>query len=204
MIAGASVTLLMNSTTGVRRLAYIYGTNQFNGSTAPVNLGLQRLGGNRWTGYNWETNYSNAGSDYIHNNDLYLTDGQVLPPGGAITPALQAAATQGNALLVTVPMAGYVSADASGPVSASQTAPSIALETSVAKKSSVRSRSAAAYDDAGSERRLRIERRVCVLGEKHEAAGATGLLHAGQRTRIVGRHASADPPEQGDIFRNAR
>src|SRR4051812_684332 len=135
---GADVTFSINTTQGVHSISrYIYGTNQFNGSTAPVNLGLQRLGGNRWTGYNWETNYSNAGSDYLHNSDLYLTNGQVLPPGGAITPALQAAATRGNALLVTVPIAGYVAADANGPVTAAQVAPSSRWKQVVAKKSSI-------------------------------------------------------------------
>lgn len=135
---GADVSFSINAAQNVHSISpYIYGTNQFNGPNAPVNLGLQRLGGNRWTGYNWETNYSNAGSDYIHNNDLYLTDGDVLPPGGAIAPALQAAATRGNALLVTVPMAGYVAADANGPVSVGQTAPSSRWKQVVAKKSSV-------------------------------------------------------------------
>jgi hypothetical protein len=134
----ADVNFSINTGQNVHAISpYIYGTNQFNGSTAPVNLGLQRLGGNRWTGYNWETNYSNAGSDYIHNSDLYLTKGQVLPPGGAITPALQAAATRGNALLVTVPIAGYVAADADGPVSVAETAPSSRWKQVVAKKSSI-------------------------------------------------------------------
>ena len=96
---GADVNFSINASQGVHSISpYIYGANQFNTSTPPVNLGLQRLGGNRWTGYNWETNYSNAGVDYFHNSDLYLTNGQVRPAGGAVLPALQAAATQGNAL----------------------------------------------------------------------------------------------------------
>src|SRR5262245_35710632 len=62
----ADVTFSINSAQGVHSISpYIYGTNQFNGSTPPVNLGLERLGGNRWTGYNWETNFSNAGTDYL-------------------------------------------------------------------------------------------------------------------------------------------
>ena len=132
------VNFSINAAQGVHSISpYIYGANQFNTSTPPVNLGLQRLGGNRWTGYNWETNYSNAGTDYLNNSDLYLTNGQVLPPGGAITPALQAAATRGNALLVTVPIAGYVAADANGPVSAAEVAPSSRWKQVVAKKSSI-------------------------------------------------------------------
>jgi glycosyl hydrolase family 44 len=135
---GADVNFSINSTVGVHSISpYIYGANQFNTSIPPVNLGLQRLGGNRWTGYNWETNYSNAGTDYLNHSDLYLTNGQVLPPGGAITPALQAAATRGNALLVTMPIAGYVAADASGTVSAAEVAPSNRWKEVVAKKSSL-------------------------------------------------------------------
>lgn len=134
----AEVNFSINSAQNVHAISpYIYGANQFNGSTAPVNLGMQRLGGNRWTGYNWETNYSNAGTDYLNHSDLYLTGGLVLPPGGAITPALQASATRGNALLVTVPMAGYVSADANGTVSAAEVAPSPRWKEVRAKKSSV-------------------------------------------------------------------
>src|SRR5262245_42615441 len=68
---GADVNFSINAAQNVHTISpYIYGVNQFNGPNAPVNLGLERLGGNRWTGYNWETNYSNAGSDYIHNSDL--------------------------------------------------------------------------------------------------------------------------------------
>src|SRR4051794_18709485 len=135
---GADVNFSINASQGVHSISpYIYGTNQFNTSTPPVNLGLQRLGGNRWTGYNWETNYSNAGTDYLNNSDLYLTNGQVGPAGGAITPALQAAASQGYALSVTVPIAGYVAADGNGPVSAAQVAPSSRWKQVVAKKSSI-------------------------------------------------------------------
>jgi hypothetical protein len=135
---GVDVNFSINASQGVHSISpFIYGTNQFNTSTPPVNLGLQRLGGNRWTGYNWETNYSNAGTDYLNNSDLYLTDGQVRPAGGAVTPALQPAATHGYALSVTVPIAGYVAADANGPVSAAQVAPSSRWKQVVAKKSSI-------------------------------------------------------------------
>jgi hypothetical protein len=134
----ADVTFSINSTQSVHSISpYIYGVNQFNGSTPPVNLGLERLGGNRWTGYNWETNYSNAGTDYINHSDLYLTNGQVLPPGGAVAPAISQAAANGYALSLTVPMAGYVSADANGTVSAAETAPSARWKQVVAKKSSI-------------------------------------------------------------------
>ncbi|HXN94962.1 MAG TPA: hypothetical protein VN879_10675, partial [Candidatus Acidoferrales bacterium] len=53
---------------------YIYGINFYNGvSGAPPMLTFDRAGGNRWTAYNWETNASNAGSDYFYQNDSYLS-----------------------------------------------------------------------------------------------------------------------------------
>ncbi|PYU77673.1 MAG: hypothetical protein DMG51_20170, partial [Acidobacteria bacterium] len=53
---------------------YIYGINFYSGNpgVSPL-LTFDRAGGNRWTAYNWETNASNAGSDYIYNNDSYLS-----------------------------------------------------------------------------------------------------------------------------------
>ncbi|MFN8095837.1 MAG: endoglucanase A, partial [Vicinamibacteria bacterium] len=40
---------------------YVYGANQVSWSGRSRGLKLARLGGNRWTAYNWETNASNAG-----------------------------------------------------------------------------------------------------------------------------------------------
>src|SRR2546430_8759310 len=57
---------------------YIYGINFYNGvSGAPVLLTFDRAGGNRWTAYNWESNASNAGSDYFYQNDGYLSSSNV-------------------------------------------------------------------------------------------------------------------------------
>ena len=41
----------------------------FRNTGAPPQLTFDRDGGNRWTAYNWETNASNAGSDYLYEND---------------------------------------------------------------------------------------------------------------------------------------
>ena len=43
---------------------YVYGMNQMDFGGRHRSLRLGRLGGNRWTAYNWETNASNAGADY--------------------------------------------------------------------------------------------------------------------------------------------
>ena len=69
-------------------------------------------GGNRWTAYNWENNDSNAGSDFNFQNDGFLSSSTT--PGAAVLPAIQSAASKGQALLLTIPMNGYVSADRLG------------------------------------------------------------------------------------------
>lgn len=84
---------------------YVYGVNSGNGGARPIN----RLGGNRWTAYNWETNASNAGSDWHHQNDNFLCKSTT--PGEAVKPAILAAARDHQALILTVPICGYVSAD---------------------------------------------------------------------------------------------
>ena len=91
---------------------YIYGTNQPDWEGSARHLTLTRIGGNRWTAYNWETNASNAGNDYMHQNDGFLGGGET--PGEAVRPAVAAALKAGAAVIVTVPMAGYVSADKNG------------------------------------------------------------------------------------------
>jgi hypothetical protein len=98
---------------------YIYGTNQPDWTSRSRGLRLARLGGNRWTSYNWETNASNAGADYHHQNDDYLGGGDV--PGEAVRPHVAAAHAAGASMIVTVPMAGYVSADKAPPGDVSQT-----------------------------------------------------------------------------------
>lgn len=90
---------------------FIYGVNQnLDGSYS--SLTFTRLGGNRWTAYNWENNASNAGSDWMYQNDSYLGGGST--PGGAMIPTLQNAAAHNAGTLLTVPINGYVSADKNG------------------------------------------------------------------------------------------
>src|SRR4029077_18976646 len=91
---------------------YIYGTNQPDWAGAAHGLTLTRIGGNRWTAYNWETNASNAGNDYFFQNDGFLGGGET--PGEAVRPSIEKALAAGASIVVTVPMAGYVSADKNG------------------------------------------------------------------------------------------
>jgi hypothetical protein len=88
---------------------YVYGMNQPDWAGRSRGLRLGRLGGNRLTAYNWETNASNAGADYRHQNDDYLGGGDVA--GEAVRPHVERALAAGASMIVTVPMAGYVSAD---------------------------------------------------------------------------------------------
>ncbi len=115
--AAQSVTFSIDPTQGVQAISpYIYGSNAglSQSGYSSLNLTAERLGGNRWTAYNWTTNASNAGSDYMYSNDNYLSSSTV--PGAAVQPTLQDAANRNAATIITIPMAGYVSADESGPV----------------------------------------------------------------------------------------
>ncbi len=90
---------------------FVYGVNL--ALDAPYsNLTLTRMGGNRWTAYNWTNNASNAGSDWQFQNDDLLGGGDI--PGGALIPAIKGAAAHGAGIIITVPMAGYVAADKNG------------------------------------------------------------------------------------------
>ncbi|HLP40287.1 MAG TPA: hypothetical protein VK465_02160, partial [Fibrobacteria bacterium] len=46
-------------------------------------LGSDRMGGNRMTGYNWENNFSSAGSDWQHNSDNWMTQNPLVTPTGS-------------------------------------------------------------------------------------------------------------------------
>jgi fibronectin type 3 domain-containing protein len=117
---------------------YIYGMNFYNGVTgAPPLLTFDRDGGNRWTAYNWETNASNAGSDYIYNNDNYLSSSTV--PAEAVRSFIAADQNAGIASLVTVQLQGLVSADENGPVSVTNPPDLTRFKTVVANKSTVSS-----------------------------------------------------------------
>lgn len=104
----AQVTFTIDTARDVRPISpLIYGVNAHDAAAhrRPSN----RLGGNRWTAYNWENNASNAGSDWHHQSDGYLSESDI--PGQAVRPAVEAAARDRQALIITVPMAGYVAAD---------------------------------------------------------------------------------------------
>jgi autotransporter-associated beta strand protein len=110
--AQTNVNFSIDTTQGVKPISrYIYGVNQsLTGGYS--NATLTRLGGNRWSAYNWENNASNAGSDWHFQNDNYLGGGNT--PGGAVSPSMQNASDHNAGILITIPTAGYVSADKLG------------------------------------------------------------------------------------------
>ncbi|MBS1709642.1 MAG: endoglucanase A [Armatimonadetes bacterium] len=91
---------------------YIYGANQPDWDKAQVPYPLVRQGGNRMTAYNWETNASNAGNDWHMQNDNYL--GESNEPGWTLKNFFEPAQNRKAAVILTVPCAGYVSADKNG------------------------------------------------------------------------------------------
>lgn len=111
----------------------IYGINSLaNGKASylaadSAMLGSDRMGGNRMTGYNWENNYSNAGSDWQHNSDNWMTQNPLPTPagsGGSVGNFVERNLGLGRKPIVQLQMAGYVAADGNGPVTADQAAPS--------------------------------------------------------------------------------
>jgi Glycoside hydrolase family 44 len=104
---------------------YIYGVNfltedgaamkalpPWYGATVPGSVTLNRLGGNRFSAYNWRNNFSNAGADYRHQNDRYLEATAV--PGEAVRRRVVAAQGRGAATVVTIPMLPWVAGDDQG------------------------------------------------------------------------------------------
>src|SRR6266436_6720422 len=113
--AVADVTITIDPTKTKQISPYIYGINFYSGNAgASPLLTFDRAGGNRWTAYNWETNASNAGSDYFYYNDGYLSGSNV--PAEAVRSFIAGDQGAGLASLVTFQLQGYVSADESGPV----------------------------------------------------------------------------------------
>jgi hypothetical protein len=110
----ADVTLTIDTSQGNHPISpLIYGLNFPDATTlATTRATLARLGGNRWTAYNWETNASNAGSDYCYENDNYLSSST--SPGAAVSPTIAQAKAAGATTILTVPVVGYVAGDEQG------------------------------------------------------------------------------------------
>ncbi len=110
----ASVTIAVDPVNTHTISPWIYGMNFYQDSAAAIrNLTINRLGGNRWTAYNWENNASNSGADWgPYSSDSYLGGGTT--PAEAVRGVIAADRTRGNASIFTVQMQGYVAADKNG------------------------------------------------------------------------------------------
>jgi len=113
----ANAQVIFNINSGQKRAPispYIYGTNFGESPNSwdglAHNLTFARFGGNRLTAYNWENNASHAGSDWLYQNDSYLGGGDT--PGEAVRMRVDLAHKGNAATLITVPVQGYVAADA--------------------------------------------------------------------------------------------
>lgn len=105
---------------------YIYGVNEYGNTDNLKNItvGAVRQGGNRYTAYNWETNYSNAGEDWHNSSDTNI--GDITDGAAYAAQKLSRTCSTYNVpyKMTTLQMAGYVAADKNGTVSESEAAPS--------------------------------------------------------------------------------
>lgn len=159
---------------------FIYGSNEIGTMDGGAPSGdldrlagvtARRLGGNLMTTYNWVNNASNAGKDYQNSNGAFLLEALGIPkedwnrPGIVVETMHETSLSLGAVSLVTVPIAGYVAADFSGPVAPKETAPSsrfVPIRWSGGTDSNVNrnavditqfiARLIARYGDAGSDR----------------------------------------------------
>ena len=125
--AGYKMTVTIDTTKDTKAISpYIYGVNEYSNAKQLENVTVNavRHGGNRFSAYNWENNYSNAGNDWKHSSDDHFgveKDG----PGYAVrTFSENMAKNKIPYKITTLQMAGYVSADGNGTVEESETAPS--------------------------------------------------------------------------------
>lgn len=133
---GQTVTLTVDATHDLHTIPpEVYGVND----STLLGASVHRHGGNRLTGFNWENNASNAGSDYNQQSDSYLGTsagiGNSQAPGAVLQAWVDADHAAGLRSLITLPLAGYVAADMNGPVAQSETAPSTRWKQVVVNKS---------------------------------------------------------------------
>lgn len=126
---GNTVNITVNASSERKPISpYIYGISS-ELMDRDVSCTAIRAGGNRFSAYNWENNSSNAGSDWKHMSDRYfqrdLPDDIKKAPGAIAIKLSRKCAEKNNAYsLMTLQMAGYVSADFLGTVKEEDTAPS--------------------------------------------------------------------------------
>lgn len=115
---------------------YIYGVNEYGNANNLKNVSATavRQGGNRYTGYNWETNYSNAGEDWLNSSDTNIGDVANGPAYAAQKLSENCQKYEVPYKMTTLQMAGYVAADKNGTVLESEAAPSSRWNTVAFRK----------------------------------------------------------------------
>jgi hypothetical protein len=114
------LTFVVTASQNVQPISpYIYGLND-GSKLGAVHGTIVRAGGNRLTAYNWENNASNAGSDYMFENDDYLCSTITCVPnsstaGAFVKAVVDQGVAAGAAALITVPIVDYVAADKAPP-----------------------------------------------------------------------------------------
>jgi hypothetical protein len=131
--AGVTITVTPSGTRPIS--PYIYGINIASTiENLPTALTLDRLGGNRWTAYNWETDASNAGSDWQYQNDNSIGSSK---PGDTVSDLIKNDQKKRMASMVTVQLQGLVAGDVSGPVSVATPPDKTRFKTVVYEKKSI-------------------------------------------------------------------
>jgi len=135
IVMGNKITVTINTNAERKPISpYIYGVNDFV-MNQNVTVFSVRQGGNRYTAYNWENNFSNAGNDWNHFNDTYLSTSSS-PAAVALKMAEDAKEKNIPYMITTLQMAGYVSADSRHTVYEDETAPSRRFKEVVFAKNS--------------------------------------------------------------------
>lgn len=179
---------------------YIYGSNQ---DIAGVTFTARRQGGNRMTGYNWENNASNAGIDWFHQSDNYLTWAMGIPAGQENVPGIvvttfhdQSLAAGTGYSVVTLPIAGYVAADKTGTVSAGETAPSARWKATLHTKPGALVYPPVTSDGAVYSEEL-LQRLVTLYGSAATATGIKGYNLDNEPDLWSETHARLHPTKVG-------
>ncbi len=114
----ATVTFAIDASTDHAPISpLIYGVNadataynsDYSTVVSQADPTVVRMGGDRWTAFNWENNASNAGIDYCVENDDFLDASSA--PGAAVSGTIGDDDSAGIDTLVTIPIQGYVAAD---------------------------------------------------------------------------------------------
>ncbi len=107
---GAGPALSVNAQADVHPISpYIYGMNfDDEALAAELNLPVRRWGGNSTTRYNWQSDFSNTGSDWYFENIPQGGNPNTLPNGSAADLFVEQDRRTGTKTIMTVPLIGWV------------------------------------------------------------------------------------------------